>query len=153
MSTVASCHTQKQPLWNNENIDEKKKAAGQVSLNIYAPALPKKFDVAQLRTAANTLLSNRWSVLGLFSVDLTEGLHAFSSPLCFSCSCGILHPAVPVHHPLPARHAAVLTCVRSEILIIWFSVVLIIFVLWIDASHTLHAGRQMQPFVVKYVFP
>lgn len=135
MSTVASCHTQKQPLWNNGNIDEKKKAAGQVSLNIYAPALSKKFNVAQLRTAANVLLSNRWSVLGLFSVDLTGGLHAFSSPLCFSCCCGIrslLHPAVPVHHPLPARHAAVLTCVRREILIIWFSVVLIIFVLWID---------------------
>lgn len=135
MSTVASCHTQKHPLWNNENIDEKKKAAGQVSLNIYAPALPKKFNVAQLWTAANLLLSNRWSVLGLFSVDLTVGLHAFSSPLCFSCSCGIrtlLHPTVPVRHPLPARHAAVLTCVRSGILIIWFSVVLIIFVLWID---------------------
>lgn len=34
--------TPKQPSWNNENIDEKKKAAEQVSLNIYVSALQRK---------------------------------------------------------------------------------------------------------------
>lgn len=104
-----------------------------MSLNIYVSALQKKINVTQLQIVLNILVSNYWSLLGLFLVDLSVGLLAFSSSLCFSYSCGIqslLHLAVPVHHP--ACHAAVLTFVTNETVIIWFAMVLIFFVLWIN---------------------
>lgn len=66
-------------------IDEKKKAAEQVSLNIYVSALQKtkKINVTQLQIVLNILISNYWSLLGLVLVDLSVGLLAFSSSLCF----------------------------------------------------------------------